>query len=198
MIEINLLPEGMRKQKRPFFKLDLEMVGKVKFLVGGIALGFLILLVIVPSIGSSIRKKQIIQILLEEQNIDPQRFQAEEINKEVTILKAKMNMLDEITKRRFLWAQKLNEISDVVLTGIWFTRIYSDSKRRLIIQGSVISKKEEAMASVGKFMKNIKEHESFFKDFKNIKLETVQRKSINERDVVDFKIALYFKNYDGS
>lgn len=198
MIEINLLPEEMRRQKGPSFKLDLEAVGKVKFLLGGIALGLLILLVIVPSIGSSIRKKQIIQLVLEEQNIDPQKFQVEEINKEVAILKAKMNMLDEITKRRFLWAQKLNEISDVVLTGIWFTRVYTDSERRLIIQGSVISKKEEAMASVGKFMKNIREHKSFFKDFRNIKLETVQRKSINERDVVDFKIALYFKNYDGS
>jgi len=62
-----------------------------------------------------------------------------------------------------------------------------------MIEGSVISKKEEAMATVGKFMKNIREDASFFRDFANIKLESVQRKSLEERDVVDFKIVLYFK-----
>ena len=63
----------------------------------------------------------------------------------------------------------------------------------LMIEGGVISKSEEAMASVGKFMKNLKDDAQFFKDFKNIKLESVQRKAKDERDIVDFKIALYFQ-----
>jgi len=104
----------------------------------------------------------------------------------------KMAALDGITNRRFLWAEKLNGLSDLVLPGIWFTRVRTDSEKRLIIEGSVISKKEEAMAAVGKFMKDIREHESFFKDFSNIKLETAQRRSIDDKDVVDFRIALYF------
>jgi hypothetical protein len=48
------------------------------------------------------------------------------------------------------------------------------------------------MAAVGKFMKNIREHRSFFSNFSDIKLETVQRRSIKDKDVVDFKLALYF------
>jgi len=56
-----------------------------------------------------------------------------------------------------------------------------------------VSKSEEAMASVGKFMKNLKDDQQFFKDFKNIKLESVQRKNKEEKDMVDFKIALYFQ-----
>jgi hypothetical protein len=102
-------------------------------------------------------------------------------------------MLDQLTKRKFLWTEKLNQLSDLVLPGIWFTHVYTDSENRLIIEGSVVSKSEEAMASVGKFMKNLKDDQQFFKDFKNIKLESVQRKNKEERDMVDFKIALYFQ-----
>ena len=191
MIQVNLLPEEMRRQKNLYFALDLTMA-RDRFLVGGVLAGILILLLVIPLLGSSIRKRQIARLRLEEQKIAPQKREIEAIAKEVSILRAKMAGLDQITKRRFLWAQKLNELSDLILPGIWFTRIRTDSDERLIIEGSVISKKEKAMASVGKFMKNIKEQGLFFKDFSNIKLETVQRKNIDTRDVVDFRIALYF------
>jgi len=195
MIEINLLPEGMRKRKSSSLKLDiamLGMLGKYKFIAAGAAAGIFILLVLIPSLGSSVRKGQVARLVQEEQDIAPQKSEAEAVNKEVNVLRVKMAALDGITNRGFLWAEKLNELSDLVLPGIWFTRVRTDSDERLIIEGSVISKKEEAMAAVGKFMKDIREHESFFKDFSNIKLETVQRRSIDDRDVVDFRIALYF------
>jgi Tfp pilus assembly protein PilN len=191
MIQVNLLPEGMRRQKKFYLALDLTMA-RDRFLVGGVLAGILILLFVIPLIGSSLMKKQIARLRLEEQKIAPQKREIEAIAKEISILRSKMAGLDQITKRRFLWAQKLNELSDLILPGIWFTRIRTDSDEKLIIEGSVISKKEEAMASVGKFMKNIKEQGLFFKDFSNIKLETVQRKNIDTRDIVDFRIALYF------
>ncbi|GAG24128.1 unnamed protein product [marine sediment metagenome] len=192
MIEINLLPEGMRKRKGSSLKLDIAMLGKYKFIAAGAAVGIFILLVLIPSLGSSVRKGQIARLVQEEQDIAPQKSEAEAVNKEVNVLRVKMAALDGITNRGFLWAEKLNELSDLVLPGIWFTRVRTDSEERLIIEGSVISKKEEAMAAVGKFMKDIREHDAFFKDFSNIKLETVQRRSIDDRDVVDFRIALYF------
>ena len=192
MIEINLLPEKMRKQKKTYLKLDLKMMGEFKMLAGGVLVGVLILLLVLLSIGSAVRKRQTIKLMRVEEKIGPQKVQAEAVNKEASILKMKMAALDGITKRRFLWAEKLNGLSGLVLPGIWFTRISTDSYERLIIEGSAISKEEKAMATVGKFMKNIKENSPFFKDFSDIKLETVQRKSIDERDVVDFRIALYF------
>ncbi|MFC1667733.1 PilN domain-containing protein [Candidatus Omnitrophota bacterium] len=193
IIEINLLPEEMRKQKKYPFKLDLEM-GKVKILIGGIAVGALILLFIVLSLGSFVRKRQIVRLTVEEQRTAAQKSQVEAVDKEISILKTKMNALGDITRRRFLWSKKLNELSDLVLPGIWLTRIYTDSEERLMIEGSVISKKGKAMASVGKFMKNIRERGSFFQDFSNIKLETVYQRSAEVRDVVDFEISLYFKD----
>lgn len=192
MIEINLLPEEMRRENRFRFNLDIE-ASKVGFLAGGVLIGFLIIVVILFSIGSSVRKGQTANLIKKEQRILPQKSEVEAVNKEIAVLNAKMAALQGIARRRYLWAEKLNQLSDMILQGIWFTRIYTDSGERLIIEGGVISKREEAMAAVGNFMKEIRGNEAFFKDFTNIKLESVQRKSLDERDVVDFRIVLYFK-----
>ena len=193
LVEINLLPEEMRKKKGSRFKLDIEM-GKVKILAGAGVAGVLIFLIVFLLIGTSIRRRQVLNLSLKEQNLESQKSEAERISSELSILKAKLNILDQITEREFLWAEKMDKLADILLPGIWFTRVYTDSGGKFIIEGSVISKKEEAMASVGKFMKNIREQQSFFGNFKDIKLESVQRKSTEEKDVVDFRIVLYFKS----
>ena len=193
MIEINLLPEELRKKKSEF-ALNLNMEPeKLKFWIGGGAVGILILIVTVLFLGSFIRKIQINGLLAREKNFSSRLSQIESVNNEIAVLKVKMNVLDQLTKRKFLWAEKLNQLSDLALPGIWFTHVYTDSENSLIIEGSVFSKTEEAMASVGRFMKNLKDDQQFFKDFKNIKLESVQRKNKEERDIVDFKIVLYFQ-----
>ena len=193
MIEINLLPEELRKKKsEPAFNLNIE-AEKLKFLVIGGIVGIFIFIIIALVLGSFARSGQINKLLAKEKNFSEKLSQVEAINKEISVLKANMAVLDQLTNRKFLWAEKLNQLSELVLPGIWFTRIYTDSENRLIVEGSVISKSEEAMASVGKFMKGLKDDQRFFKDFKNIKLESVQRKNKEERDVVDFKISLYFQ-----
>jgi len=192
MIEINLLPEELRKKKsEPYFNLNIEAERLKLWIPAGIA-GILTLIIIVFFIGSYIRGIQIRGLLSRENGFSSRLSSVEAVNKDITVLKAKMAVLDQLTKRKFLWTEKLNQLSELVLPGIWFTRVYTDNENRLIIEGSVVSKSEEAMASVGKFMKNLKDDQRFFKDFKNIKLESVQRNNKEERDVVDFKIALYF------
>ena len=194
MIEINLLPEELRKKKsEPVFNLNME-AEKLRFLAIGGAAGILILIVIALFLGSFIRKAQINDLLSREKVFSDRVSKIDSINKEITVLKAKMAVLDQITKRNFIWAEKINQLSDLVLPGIWFTRVYSDSgENKLTIEGSVISKSEEAMASVGKFMKNLKDDVQFFKDFKNIRLESVQREAKDEMGIVNFQIVLYFQ-----
>ena len=194
MIEINLLPEELRKKKsEPCFKLNLQ-AEKLKFWIAGGAAGTLIFIIIILALSSFIKAAQINKLLAKEKNFSSRLFQLDSVNKEISVLRVKMAALDTLTKRKFIWAEKINQLSDLVLPGIWFTHVYTDpGENKLMIEGSVISKSEEAMASVGKFMKNLKDDALFFKDFKNIKLESVQRKAKDERDIVDFKIALYFQ-----
>ncbi len=191
MIEINLLPDNMRKEKRTPFKFDLEL-NRVYFLAGGLVAAVLIVSLLFLSMGTFVRKKQILKLVREEQGFAVEKQEVEIIDREISLLKAKMGALDQVVKRKILWAKKLNEISDLMLPGIWLSRIRTDEEGNFMIEGSVISRKEEAMASVGKFMKNLREDPSFFQDFSDIKLESVQRDSVKEQDIVDFKIALYF------
>jgi Tfp pilus assembly protein PilN len=196
MITINLLPDQMRRKKILPIKLDME-VKKAGLIASGSVIGILIILIVFLFIGAGVRKKQISHLILKEEAMTQQRSQVETVNNDISLLRAKMSALDQVTNRGFIWAEKLDQLSDLVLPGIWFTRISTDSDKTFIIEGSVISKKDEAMAAVGKFMKDIREYEAFFKDFANIKLESVQRKGIDERDVVDFRIVLYFRGPHG-
>lgn len=193
MIEINLLPERLRKRKK-LRSLDLSLpLDKLMMWSGIGVIGIMVLIVLVFFTGTLLRGHQISRLVHKEKKFAARFLQIESVNKEMAVVKAKMKALDELTKRKFLWAEKLNQLSDLALPGIWFTAVYTDSEHSLIIEGSVVSKAEEEMASVGKFMKNLREDEQFFKDFKNIKLESVERSSNENRDIVEFKIALYFE-----
>ncbi|MFH1478192.1 MAG: hypothetical protein ABIG92_00270 [Candidatus Omnitrophota bacterium] len=199
MIEINLLPDEIKETRKGQFKFDLDSfelgsldLKNLKLVIAGGVVGGLISLALIFSLMSCIRNKQVQGWSKKEKITEPERKEAEKIQGEISMLSAKLFTLDQITKRDLLWSDKLDELSGLVLPGIWFNRLYVDSKEKLIITGSVISKKEEAMAIVGKFMKNIKDNKSFFKDFSSIKLESAQIKSGEGREVVDFEIVLYF------
>ncbi|MFA4992155.1 MAG: PilN domain-containing protein [Candidatus Omnitrophota bacterium] len=191
MIEINLLPEELQKKKRFSFNLNLEPSKLMVYGGGGIA-GLLVLLVLLLFLGSFIRGIQISGLDKKEKAFAPKMAEIELVNKEITDVKTKMGALNGVTVRKFLWAEKLNQLSDLVPPGAWFTRVRTDPENRFIIEGSVVSRGEEEMASVGKFMKNLKDDQKFFRDFTNIKLESVQRKNKDGVDMLDFKIALYF------
>ena len=194
MIEINLLPEELRKIKKPGIdlgELNLDL-DKFKFSAIGIFIGLWIFLIVLLFTISFIREKQTTSLLAQESLLAPQKKEVEAFNDEISSLNVKILALGEITKKRTLWAQRLNELSDLVLPSIWFTRIHTDPESRFIIEGSVLSKREEAMATVGKFIENIKEKSVFFKGFKDVKLESVQRKDFEGRDVVDFIVTLYY------
>lgn len=190
MIEINLLPEEMRKQKRDPLKLDLEL-GKVKVIAIAAVIGVLLLVILFPIIGTGVRKKQTMALIIKEQQLSVKKSDIEAVNKELSFLRAKQNALSAVTTRKFLWSKKLNELSDLIMPGIWYTLVRMDSENKLIIEGKVISKQEEAMAAVGKFMRGLQEDSSFFSDFSDIKLESVERENVEERDVVNFRIVLY-------
>ncbi len=200
MIEINLLPEEIKNSKKKYFKLDLENlefsklnIKDIKVFAGGLFVGSLIFFVLFFSLSSCVRKKQTSGWLLREKAIATQKREAESIEKEISNLTTKLFTLAGIINRQYLWSQKLGELSDLILPGMWFTSFATDSNKRFIIEGSVISKQEEAMATVGKFMKAIQDKQSFYKDFSKIQLESVEKQEKEKSGTVDFKIVLYFK-----
>jgi len=160
MIEINLLPEELRKKKKtPKFKavdvssLDfsnfspknlkklIENFAPAKWAVLGIGLliAFQMILFVVGIYGQislrSINKKYD-EIALQKKEADSLRAQSESINR-------KVGAINELMVKRFSWARKLNEISDSMTTGVWLSELSYDNKvaERIIQKSSSKGKK---------------------------------------------------------
>ncbi len=52
---------------------------------------------------------------------------------------------------------------------------------------------EEGTASIGKFIKSLKDNNSFFSDFSDIDLGSIKRDKVNDQEVMSFKITCFFK-----
>lgn len=185
MIEINLLPEELRKKRIKFIKSD-----KTFFLIGACLAGTLVILILGINllICINFRSSRILKEKLEF--LKQEAKEAELLSQELSSFKQKLRIIDELMRRRFLWSKKLNELSNLVSPGVWLTEFFFDPQQLMRISGSVVSKKGEEMAFVARFMKNLEGDVSFFGDFKEIELEGIQRRSVQGREVVDFTLVL--------
>jgi hypothetical protein len=131
MIEINLLPEEMRKRKRAEPKIDMSAIdlGKLplkKIVVFAllIAAAAQVLLVafglLCGLIAGSYKKSY--------DRIAPQRREAEKLSAGIKKMSKKVSAIDELMVKRFSWAAKLNELSDSITPGIWLTQLDYEEK----------------------------------------------------------------------
>ena len=67
------------------------------------------------------------------------------------------------------------------------------SLRYLNISGYASSMGEQGTVLIGKFIKSMKENESFFGDFSEIKLESIKAEKFLDQEVMSFKITCLFK-----
>ncbi|MFA5142829.1 MAG: hypothetical protein WC522_01500 [Candidatus Omnitrophota bacterium] len=158
----------------------------------------------------------------------PARREYEALITEVSVANRKAKAIDDLMANRFSWAQKLNELSDCVAQGVWLTNISYDEKpsevsvqvkaaslmngkkeitktetrtlnlRYLNISGYASSMGEQGTALIGKFIQGMKDNPSFFRDFIDIKLESIKSEKIFDQEVMSFKITCFFKTGGGA
>lgn len=190
MININLVPENLRKRRKtPLFSVNALNLPKeaIVGMLGGLlvllfAIHFLLQMVIFTRFIQHARaKKQWERILPEKQKVDV-------VINELRSLQNKLSSIDKITnEKKILWAQKLNALSDVVPRGIWFNKLTLDD-RLLIIDGSAVSKTRDEMVSVGNFTSSLKADTNFMAGLNNLELGSIQRRQLKALDLVDFVI----------
>ena len=131
------------------------------------------------------------------------------IQQKIANLKNTNALFSPLLTNRFLWSKKLNEMSDLIIPGIWFRNVAFEQsvpaagqasgaavpagKRCLKVSISVVSFSHDEMTVVGNFMRNLKTNEDFFKDFQNIELESVVRRQIASVEVMDCTLLCMFK-----
>jgi Tfp pilus assembly protein PilN len=212
MIEINLLPEEMKKKESFFAKMDLSVFKLQKLPVLPIAAGFAGLLIAVQvtvfavsiyagiSLGSLTKKYEAIAL---------KRKEAEALKAKNDAIIKRAGAIDELTGKRFSWAKKLNALSDSVTQGIWLSELDYDERPaalaravkgkaagmpgRLVMNGYAAGIGEQGASLVGKFIKNLRENEAFYADFSDIDLVSVKSDKVEGQEVMSFKISCVFK-----
>ena len=195
MIEINLLPYQYRKRK-----IQLPDLGKFKILPLTIgAAAFLIALYILLSTVSIVKSNTLKGLNSQWQSLATERQEADKLKRELRRLEKKKEIIDNLTVARLLWAKKLNQLSDLMIDGIWFESLSlgeRKQKKALILKGNVVSRKKEETALIGKFMQKLREDKNFSSDFSDIELDSIKRKLIGETEVMEFNLVLFTRPHD--
>ncbi|MCM8781354.1 MAG: PilN domain-containing protein [Candidatus Omnitrophica bacterium] len=188
MIEINLLPEELRKKKTKGWGIDfayfIHLLPILVILLISINIILLVFSVIISYQLRSLNNKW--------KNLEPQRIALLEFNKEYPIMSADARLIQQLVQQRISWAQKLNKLSQHLPGGIWFNEL-SVSKKVFNLKCSVVSLEKEEISLINKFMQSLKNDSTFFKDFSNLDLVSTQRKEIGGYDIVDFTLTATLK-----
>lgn len=183
MIEINLLPEELRKKQK--VKLDF-LKNYSKNIIKPVILIFIsihILLILLVAIDS-VMLKHFTKSFIE---IEPQKKQIDEVKGELQKYKNLEELFLRLSKQRLSIAPKLNIISDSLPHGIWLYEL-SFSKEIWKIQGNCISAPGLETTQIGKFLNSLKASDGEG-GFRDIELLSIQRKKIGATEVVDFVIS---------
>lgn len=192
MIEINLLPEELRIKtkakaveqitvnKPMVFSQDQLFVYAIPVL-----LGLLICANVYFLFVATLKNGELVALNSKWMDAAPQKKVLDEYNDVYSTVSQDASLAALLNSKRTLWAQKLNELSLNLPSGVWFNEVIISAKE-IIIRGSVISLAKEEVNLINKFLENLKADNEFSKDFISFELSNVQKKSVGGYDIADF------------
>lgn len=177
MIKINLLPPDLRK-KEIMPKIPLSFIA---FLVILIIFAIHILLFFL----SMYKKVQVAALNKTWETMQPQFKEIDALRKNLEAERSKVKIREYVLKRDFYWTDFLNKINKAVPKGLWLNHL-SLSDTGLVIEGSVFSFGTEEVSLVNKFFDELKSDGFFIQYFNKFNLDSVQRRSIKDYEILDF------------
>jgi uncharacterized membrane protein (Fun14 family) len=190
MIEINLLPDGLKgktKTNKAFSTNAVKPDIKYLLRVVPFMLGMVIFIHLYLGLVGIIKSSQLVSLNNKWRGLDSQRKALESFNQEHMLLSEDAKAIQRASQERLLWAQKLNSLSLDLPSGVWFDEV-SLLAKNFILHGSVVSLQKQEMSLINKFIDNLKNDSAFFKDFVRLELDSVEHKSLGGYDVVDFTL----------
>src|SRR3989338_11360816 len=126
MIEINLLPESMRKEKKEWPK---ELL---LFFIGVFLVGILILAWIFSSIQIIVVNGKLSRLEREWKELLPITEETSALMEKKQQLEERVAIVETLTNGRLLWAKKLNQLSNLIPEGVWLSSISLESKVEMV------------------------------------------------------------------
>ncbi|RKY29889.1 MAG: hypothetical protein DRP74_08050, partial [Candidatus Omnitrophota bacterium] len=184
MIEINLLPDELKpKAKSKVVAISGSDPTKFLYLIP-LAFAILLIIHILLFFTNSIKQAQLGCLNRRWSEFAPQRQQFESFSKEYESLIADTKLVQELTRKRIAWSQKLNKLSQYLPEGVWFNELILN-KKSFLLQGSAVSLQRQELNLIRSFIDSLKNDRSFFEDFANLELTTIQKRVIAGYDVLD-------------
>lgn len=181
MIEINLLPEQLRPKEEDKVTIVLRIILII------MPVFFVIIFLIHLYLGGLLLIKT-----LQYKTMDKQWMQLEPSRQKVIAWLRKYNVgsqgaevINNLIAQRLTISDKLEKLVEALPNGVWFnTLTFKGEEFR--IQGSVVSLKKEEVVLLNLFLKQLKQDEAFFKDFKNIELGRMSMRMLGGFSIMDF------------
>ena len=200
MIEINLLPEEMRKeQKTEIQQIDLSRLPLKNIII--IVIAALVVLQIIAATVLFIKRNSLKQLDRSLKELEPKHKIALSLKSDAQKLSSRLSTINELTSKSTLWSKKMADLSSAITEGIWLGELSLHDKKgpkkqqAMLLKGSAVSQSGgEETAMIGSFINSLKSHKGFFEDFEDIKLESSRMREIKELEVMDFTIICYFKS----
>jgi len=196
MIEINLLPQEFRKKGKSY----LARIPKKEMVLA--VLGCLVLFHLFLISLTAMSAKRLKSLKKAWQELAPEKERLDGLKKQLSEINARIPLFEQLIKNRILWSEKLNQLSESIVSGVWLNELSLVTKeaqakgqlsKYLIIQGSCASRTKDEPALIGRFMQNLKEDPSFSSDFAEIRLGPIKKRLISQTTVMDFILTCRFK-----
>ena len=195
MIEINLVPPELRKEKKT--EILLSGLNLPLEIVVGIGLGLISLLFITDMTLFFTRLanvKQHRRLQNEWETIAPAKKNVDSVISSLRNSQSKLNSVKAVVEnKKIFWSQKFNIISDSLPRDIWLSRI-SLNGDDFLVEGSVITRKDKGkekgkeMSQIYNLMSQLKSSKEFLTHLRELELGPIKRTNIKGTDIINFSI----------
>lgn len=192
MIEINLVPEHLRKKRRAKTVLgrNLSFALPQEAVIGLIAGAVILLLFVHITLQFFIvvRFVQLKGLRHKTSGMSTEKANVDGIVQELKRLQDKYKSVEKIAGGKDIsWAKILNQISDSIPRGVWLNRM-ALNETTLMIQGSAVSKSKAEMINVHNFTTNLKADKEFMSSFSDLELGIIKSRMVGQTPIADFTI----------
>ena len=192
MISVNLLPEAYRKAGSSSF----QQFHRSPLAIGlvGLLVGLGLLLVALRGVG----QLRLAHLTARVNTLASKHQALAEVKVALAALREQHQTLQYLDRQRSHWAACLNVLSDAIPAGMWLTELTLEPQSKLILEGMAMSQGGQGVASVTRFVQELKADPRLAGVIRDIQIETVQNVQEGQIELTKFTLACTFTPTPGS
>ncbi len=202
MIELNLLPEELKKVKERTLELPDMPVMSIMLGLTVVLVSLHLILFLFVSNGKNLT----VTLQKKWEQMQPQNAKTEEVARELSELENRGGAIRKIAKPKLKWTEIFSGVNRAIISNVWLSEMdvrYSQEIKEgqlgdvmplsLDITGYALGYSEEATSSVAKFITSIKNEEGLSGYFQEIELQSMRNRNLAGEEVMLFKLGCSFK-----